>query len=531
MRALVVIPAYNEERELGGLLERLAAAAPDFDVAVVDDGSTDRTAEIARAAGAVVLRHPFNLGYGAALQTGYRWALARGYDVVVQMDGDGQHEPADVPALAEPVLAGRADAAYGSRFHSRSNYRMSVPRRLGSRWCSWLVKRLTGVTTTDPTTGFQALSEPVLRLYATEAFPVDYPDADMIVLLARSGFRIVEVPVRMYERRESPSMHSGLSVFYYPYKMTLAIVMNALRPIDACPPQCALRSCRGLARRLYRLPAFDVVACRSCGIVFRHPLASREEMHAMYEDEAYHASAYFTAAGGPERAIHRRALDLVRRHRPSARTLLDVGCGSGAFLAEARRAGFEVRGVEFSHALAEKVRQELAVEVDCGEFEQAAIGGGPFDVVTMWDVLEHVRDPIATLHRARSLLVPSGLLAVLTIDRRSLLNRLAHFLWIATAGRLRRPLELLYDRRHNFYFDGDRLGLLLAECGFETIERETYPAYLGRWLSEPVSPLLRLGGDAIDFLSRWIGGRYRQLLICRPRRAAKSAFEPPAAAG
>ena len=229
MRPLVVIPAFDEEGTIGEVIDRVTACAPDFDVVVIDDCSRDRTGEVACRRGATVLRHPFNLGYGCALQTGYRWALRHGYDVVVQMDGDGQHDGADVPALAAPIVQGKADVVYGSRFHPRSSYRMGPLKRLGSRWFSFLVRVLAGVTISDPTTGFQALSARTLALYVTEAFPVDYPDADMIVLLARSGFRIVEVPVRMQERPESPSMHSGLGVLYYVYKMTLAILMNALR--------------------------------------------------------------------------------------------------------------------------------------------------------------------------------------------------------------------------------------------------------------------------------------------------------------
>jgi glycosyltransferase involved in cell wall biosynthesis len=227
---LVVIPAYNEAPRIGDVLAAVARHAPDFDRLVVDDGSADATAAAARAAGATVVSHPFNLGYGAALQTGYRWALRHGYAVVVQLDADGQHDPAGVLALAAPVLAGELDLVLGSRFHPGSSYRMQPLRRLGSRWFSGLVRWLTGLSISDPTTGFQALSRAVLRLYTSDAFPADYPDADMPVLLHRNGLRVGERPVRMFERPELPSMHHGLRVLYYVYKMTLAILMNAIRP-------------------------------------------------------------------------------------------------------------------------------------------------------------------------------------------------------------------------------------------------------------------------------------------------------------
>lgn len=227
---LVLIPAHNEAPRIGEVLRAAARHAADFDRLVVDDASTDGTAAVAREAGAKVVRHAFNMGYGAALQTGYRWALRHRYEVVVQLDADGQHDPAFVRELAAPILKGEFDVVLGSRFHPGSSYRMPALRRIGSRWFSSLVRWLTGLHISDPTTGLQSLSRRVLRLYASDAFPSDYPDADMTVLLHRNGFRIGELPVRMFERPEVPSMHHGIGVLYYVYKMTLAIFMNAIRP-------------------------------------------------------------------------------------------------------------------------------------------------------------------------------------------------------------------------------------------------------------------------------------------------------------
>lgn len=236
---LIVIPAWNEARSIAAVVAECLRAAPGFDVLVVDDGSTDDTAAIARKAGAKVVSHPFNLRYGAALQTGYLYALRGGYDVVVQLDADGQHDPADVAALAAPVLEGRAEIVVGSRFHAASTYRMPALRRVGSAWFRFLVRTLSGVELGDPTSGLQALHRDVLGLYCTDAYPLDYPDADILVLAARSGFRVVEVPAHMRVEAGSPSMHSGVRVLYYVYKMTLCIVMNALRPVE--------RRCRAAA--------------------------------------------------------------------------------------------------------------------------------------------------------------------------------------------------------------------------------------------------------------------------------------------
>ena len=236
-RQLIIIPAWNEARSIAAVVESCRRLAPGFDVLVVDDGSSDATARLAAGAGAHVVSHPFNIRYGAALQTGYLYAHRAGYEVVVQLDADGQHDPADVAALAAPILDGRADLVVGTRFHPASRYEMPFLRRVGGSWFRLLVRTLAGVELGDPTSGLQALHRDVLELYSTEVFPLDYPDADVLVLAARSGFRIAEVPVQMREETGSASMHSGVRVLYYVYKMTLCVVMNAIRPVRRREPR------------------------------------------------------------------------------------------------------------------------------------------------------------------------------------------------------------------------------------------------------------------------------------------------------
>jgi glycosyltransferase involved in cell wall biosynthesis len=226
---LVVIPAFREACRLPGVLERLAEACPDAQVVVVDDCSPDATAAVALAGGAITLRHPFNLGYGAAIQTGYLFALSRGAACVVQMDADGQHDPADVPRLAAPVLRGDCDLVIGSRFLEPAGYRMSASKRLG-RHLFRLIGRGLGIEVSDPTSGFQALGPSMLALYADEHFPADFPDVDVLVAAHRRGMRIREIPVHMSEGERPSLLHGGLATFYYPYKMLLSLWAGALNP-------------------------------------------------------------------------------------------------------------------------------------------------------------------------------------------------------------------------------------------------------------------------------------------------------------
>jgi len=226
-RLLVVIPAYFEEGKVGRVVAE-ARAQTGADVLVVDDGSADATADEARAAGAVVAIHAVNLGYGAALQTGYRYALRHGYDAVLQLDADGQHAPESIPRLVEALE--RADVVVGSRFLEEGSYRPPLARRLGI----WLFGRvgslLSGRRLTDPTSGYQAISREALQFYAHERYPADYPDADVLAMGVRAGLRLEEVPVVMRASPDGKSMHGGLwKPLYYVFRMSLALFMVPLR--------------------------------------------------------------------------------------------------------------------------------------------------------------------------------------------------------------------------------------------------------------------------------------------------------------
>jgi hypothetical protein len=229
-KVLAIIPAFNEEENIGQVIKKIHIYAPYVDVLVVNDCSRDQTVPIAKALGASIVSHPYNLGYGAACQTGFKYAKRNGYDYVVQLDGDGQHDPACIPDLLKTVLDPKVDVAFGSRWLGLTEYKGPWLRKFGKFYFAWLASLLTHHQVTDPTTGFQALSKEVVAFYCTEVYPVDYPDADMIIILNRAGFQVKEIPVIMYQNHTGKSMHSGLiKPLYYGFKMMLSIFMTLLR--------------------------------------------------------------------------------------------------------------------------------------------------------------------------------------------------------------------------------------------------------------------------------------------------------------
>ena len=226
---LVIIPAYNEADGIAAVIENIRTAVPAADILVVNDGSRDETAAMAEKAGAIVLSHTFNMGYGVTIQTGYKYAYAHGYDYLVQIDGDGQHDPSFIPELLAPVKSGDVDFAIGSRFLWFDSYRPSFSRRLGILFFRKLVTVIIGRSITDPTSGFQAFNRSVVKFFSTDVFPCDYPDADMLITLNLAGFRMRELPVRMFANPSGKTMHSGIKPLYYMFKMCLSIVVTLLR--------------------------------------------------------------------------------------------------------------------------------------------------------------------------------------------------------------------------------------------------------------------------------------------------------------
>ena len=228
-RRIAIVPARNEAGAIEGVLAEIRAFDPGLDVVVIDDDSSDDTAALAAAAGAAVVRLPFNLGIGGAVQTGFMYALAGDYDLAVRLDGDGQHDPAELPKLIEPVLRGDADIVVGSRFAaSRDAYRPPLARRAGIRFFAGLVSLLVRQRVTDTTSGFQALNRDGIRLFAAD-YPHDYPEVEATVMVIRHKLRLLEVPVQMREREHGSSSITALRSAYYALKVTLALFVGVFR--------------------------------------------------------------------------------------------------------------------------------------------------------------------------------------------------------------------------------------------------------------------------------------------------------------
>jgi hypothetical protein len=227
---LVLIPAFDEEERVGDVIRGVRQSLPGVAVLVVDDGSTDRTASASRQAGAAVISHPFNLGVGTALQTGYKYAVQNGFEYVIQLDGDGQHPPSFLTDFIKKLNETEADFIIGSRFLKGRNHEVSFARWVGNTLFAKLVSALIHERLTDPTSGYRALKSTALQFCVGDAYGFDYPDADLLLTLHRSGFRMVEIPVEVVPRLGGVSQHGGLRPIYYVIKMLLSIFVILLRP-------------------------------------------------------------------------------------------------------------------------------------------------------------------------------------------------------------------------------------------------------------------------------------------------------------
>lgn len=230
-RQVVIVPAFNEEECIGAVISGIRQHTPGVDVVIVNDGSHDATAAVARECGAQVLDLPCNLGVGEAVQAGFLYAYERGYDYAVRCDGDGQHAPEDIGRLFEAIRAPGIDMVVGSRFLGENAYSNTLVRNLGIAGLSWFLSFICRKKITDPTSGFQALNRPLLFFFS-RSYPTDYPEPEALALMRRQGYDFEEVSTAFRERIAGTSTIGGWGTLYYAFKVFLALVVDRARPVD-----------------------------------------------------------------------------------------------------------------------------------------------------------------------------------------------------------------------------------------------------------------------------------------------------------
>lgn len=228
---IVLVPAFNEERNIPSLMAEFAQALPGYPIAVISDGSMDRTAALARSLGAQVIDLPCNLGVGGAIQAGFQYAVAKGYTYALRCDGDGQHPPAEAPKLIAAMAGGTADMVIGSRFLADGSYTSTWVRTCGIRLLAATISLICRKPVTDPTSGFQMISMPLLSFFA-DAYPTDYPEPEALALLRREGYDFMEVPTLFRKRRAGVSTIRGWGTIYYVVKVFLALIIDRARPVS-----------------------------------------------------------------------------------------------------------------------------------------------------------------------------------------------------------------------------------------------------------------------------------------------------------
>lgn len=228
MKKLIIIPAYNEESNIAKTVESILKNAEGFDYVIINDCSTDGTRQLCEERGYNIVNLPINLGIGGAVQTGYRYAYDNGYDVAVQVDGDGQHDPEFLDRMAEYLMENHLDMVIGSRFIEKKGFQSSGLRRIGIKFFSWLIKLMTGHRVTDPTSGLRMIGRNTMDIFAKD-YPRDYPEPESVVAILRRGMKVEEIPVVMHERAGGVSSISLKKSVYYMIKVTLAILIERIR--------------------------------------------------------------------------------------------------------------------------------------------------------------------------------------------------------------------------------------------------------------------------------------------------------------
>lgn len=228
LRILVIIPAFNEEESLARVIGLVRDAVPEADIAIVNDGSSDKTGQIADDLGVVVLNLPHNLGIGSAMQTGFIYARRQGYDLAIQVDGDGQHDPREIRELIQHLVGDSVDVVIGSRYIEDRGYITPWPRRIGIIILSSIISMIVGQRITDPTSGFRVINKRTIE-FCSKDYPFDYPEPESVVTFKRSRLKVKEIPVTMNPRYGGQSSITPFRSLYYMIKVILAILITLLR--------------------------------------------------------------------------------------------------------------------------------------------------------------------------------------------------------------------------------------------------------------------------------------------------------------
>ena len=501
-RVVVTLPAYCAERTLAKTVAAIPPGAAD-QVILVDDASPDQTVAIARQLGIEVFVHPENRGYGGNQKTCYTEALRSGADIVVMVHPDYQYDPAAVPLLTAPILAGDADMTFGSRFAGLGDPLaggMPMYRYLGNRLSTTAENLLLGSRFTETHSGLRAytrrclLSLPFLRYSDDFAF-----DSQLLIDAITTGQRVVEVPIPTRYNEESSSISVSRSLRYVRDSLRYCATQTARRgrrgkrspvtpgrrpvppPSPTGPPvahPCVL--CGGKDHVLvYPANAFgrppveefacttdglsahdDIVACLECGLLKAVASIEPEEILANYADVV---DPTYLDEEASRRELFAWFATAIGGHPVGGRRLLEIGANVGLFLSVAEEHGWEARGVEPSAWAVAQGRERFGVDLRQGTIETLDEPPGSADVVAMFDVLEHLVDPLAALKALRPLVDDEGLLVLSTVN---------------TAGlhaRVRKGGWPWFIRSHLFYFTPQTLAMMLERAGFEMIEWTVVP--------------------------------------------------------
>lgn len=225
MKILIIIPAYNEEKNIINVVNNIKKYCPNVDYIIINDCSKDKTKAVIEENGFNYISLPVNMGIGGGVQTGYKYAVENDYDIVIQIDGDGQHDPKYINKLIQPIIDGEANMTIGSRFIEKEGFQTSFMRRVGINFLKVLIRVCCGVTITDATSGFRASDKELTKRFS-EVYAQDYPEPEAIIDSVVNGFKIKEVPVIMHERQEGQSSINAVKSVYYMIKVSLAIILS-----------------------------------------------------------------------------------------------------------------------------------------------------------------------------------------------------------------------------------------------------------------------------------------------------------------